>query len=60
MGPNFSTLIPKEKNEAKKCMKLANIKSSMIFPLMDYDSYEGNVINCLIPCAVIKPQGHFD
>lgn len=38
MGPNFSTLIPKEKNKAKKCMKLAKIKSRMIFPLMEYDS----------------------
>ena len=53
MGPNFSTLIPKEKNKAEKCMKLAKIKSSMILPLMDYDPYEGNVINYLIPCAVI-------
>lgn len=50
---DFSKLIPKEKNKAKRCMKLAKIKSSTIFPLMDYDSYEGNVINYLIPCTVI-------
>lgn len=45
MGPDFFQLIPEEKDKAKRGVKLAKIKDNMIFPLTDYDSYEGNVVS---------------